>query len=60
MLIFFGVKKLSEHYYDRSKHVKYIYSFSICAIWGCETVLFIVRNGPFCKLKRSVSERKKA
>lgn len=56
----FRMEMLSKHDYNRSKYVKYIYSIPICAVWACETACFIVRNGPFCVLKRSVSERKMA
>ena len=39
---------------------KNLYSFIIPSIWACKTVFFILWNGPFRVVKRTVLERKMA
>ena len=37
--------------------LKYIYTIPEHTIWACQTVHFSLPNGPFCVLKRTVSQR---
>ena len=39
---------------------KYLYTVPIHTVWRSETDCFVVRNGPFCSLKRTVSQSKTA
>ena len=51
------VRKVQRNY---KKILNYFYTIPKQAISACETVCFSLRNGPFCVLKRTVLERKKA
>ena len=39
---------------------KFLYTVPIHTVWRSETDRFVVRNGPFCSLKRTVSQSKTA
>ena len=39
---------------------KYLYTVPIHTVWRSETDRFVVRNGPFCSLKRTVSQAEMA
>ena len=39
---------------------KYLYTVPIHTVWRSETDCFVVRNGPFCSLKRTVSQAEMA